>query len=110
MVASCRGYHAGLSLERAPPRNRALCLTNKALTYPLAGLPVVLSDTLGHAELARDLGEGALVPDELAALADDPARLERARAAAWEAARRRWHWEHDADRGALLALVKEAIG
>jgi glycosyltransferase involved in cell wall biosynthesis len=119
MVAACRGYDVGLSLERAPPRNRALCLTNKALTFPLAGLPTVLTATPGQRPLADDLGEGALLcePGDVAGLADglrrwagEPARLERARTAAWEAARRRWHWEHPLERGALLAAVEAALG
>jgi glycosyltransferase involved in cell wall biosynthesis len=119
MVESCRGHDVGLALEREPPPNRALCLTNKAFTYILAGLAVVLTDTPGQRLLARDLGEGALLypPGDVEALAaglrrwaEDKAALRRAKAAAWEAARRRWHWEHPDERGVLLEAVAKVLG
>jgi glycosyltransferase involved in cell wall biosynthesis len=119
MVASCRGFDVGLSLEQPEEQHRALCLTNKALTYPLAGLAVALTDTPGQRDLGRDLGDGALVapPGDVAALAAglrlwaaEPARLAHAKAAAREAAERRWHWEHPRERGALLDAVARAVG
>lgn len=118
MVELCAGYDVGLAVEPGSSVNNALSLSNKALTYPLAGLPVVLTDIPGHGELARDFGEGALLvrPGDATGLAaglrrwsEDRALLARARAAAWEAARRRWHWEHPLERGALLAAVERAI-
>jgi glycosyltransferase involved in cell wall biosynthesis len=118
MVEFCAGHDLGLATEQERPLNRSLCLTNKALTYILAGLPVAASATPGQVPLARDLGEGAFLypPGDVAALAaglrrwsEDRALLARARAAAWEAARRRWHWEHPLERGALLAAVERAI-
>jgi hypothetical protein len=39
----------------------------------------------------------------------DPARLECAKRAAWDAARRRWHWEHPLERGRLQELVRRAL-
>lgn len=119
MVELCDGFDVGLALEQVQVRNRALCLTNKAFTYISAGLAVVLSDTPGQRPLALDLGEGALLyaPGDTAALAaglkrwaDDKSLLVRSRAAAWEAARRRWHWEHPDERGALLRAVAEVLG
>lgn len=119
MVDSCRGYDVGLALEREPPRNRALCLTNKAFTYMLGGLAVAFTDTPGQRPLARDLGEGALLyaPGDVEALAaglrrwaEDRVALLRAKVAAWEAARRRWHWEHPEERGALLETVAKVLG
>ena len=68
--------------------------------------------------LRRDLGEGALVfaPGEPASLAEqmlplmiDAARLTAARAASWQAARTRWHWEHEQERGALLSAVAKVL-
>ena len=118
MVDRCRDHHVGLSLERTNPVSRAVCLPNKALTYPLAGLAVAVTDTPGQRPFAEDLGDGALVyaPGDIDALArglarwaNNPALLCRARMAAWEAARRRWHWEHEQDRGALVALVESAV-
>src|SRR5262249_32359711 len=42
MVDMARGYDIGLALEMSPSRNREICLPNKALTYILAGVPVLM--------------------------------------------------------------------
>jgi glycosyltransferase involved in cell wall biosynthesis len=118
MVDLARRYDVGLALEQAAPRNRQLCLTNKAFTYILAGVPVVMTDTPGQRALAADLGCAAAVAapgdvDGLAAAltawATDSIRLDCAKRAAWEAARRRWHWEHPLERGRLRELVRQAL-
>jgi hypothetical protein len=118
MVALCAGYDVGLSLEHGPVLSRLLCLTNKALSYVLGGLAVAFTDTPGQRALARDVGEGALVyaPGDVPILArglrrwaDDRAALERARRASWQAAERRWHWEHSDERGALIAACAAAL-
>lgn len=118
MVSLCAGYHAGLAVELNDTRSHQLCLSNKALTYILAGLAVVLTDTLGHRALAADLRCGAVVyaPGDVAQLAcglkrwyDDPASLATAQRAAWHAASTRWHWEHERERGALLGAFEEEL-
>jgi hypothetical protein len=118
MIALCGDYDVGLAVERLKPLNRALCLTNKVFTYMLAGLAVACTDTPGQRPLAHDLGEGAYsyTPGDIATLAaglkrwaDDKTLLARAKAAAWRAAQRRWHWEHALERGALLDAVKGAL-
>ena len=118
MVDECRAFDLGVSAEQGHIRNRLLNLPNKATTYPLAGLPVVLTDTPGQRPLADDLGAGALVfsPGDhetlagaLAPLMADRDRLARARDASWNAARTRWHWEHELERGALLSAVRSAL-
>jgi hypothetical protein len=114
MVELCRPYDVGLACEPGLAGNNEVALSNKSLTYPLAGLGVAISDTPGQHDLAADLGEGAAVyrPNDVDALAaglkrwsDDKSLLARAKAAAWDAARRRWHWEHPEERGALLRAV-----
>ena len=72
MVDLSRPYDAGLSPEDGRNLNRELCLNNKALTYILAGLAVVLTDTAGQRPFADDLGDGALRyrPGDIAALAN----------------------------------------
>ena len=118
MVDLARGYDIGLSLEQMSPVSRRLCLTNKAFTYILAGAAVAITDTPGQHPLAADLGRGAAIvpPGDVDALAGafarwagDPEALDCAKRTAWQAAARRWHWEHEAERGALLALVREAL-
>ena len=118
MVDLARGYDVGLALEQMTPRNRQLCLTNKAFTYILAGIAVAVTDTPGQHALGVDLGRAAaLVPvgdvDALAGAfarwAADPAELDCAKRTAWHAATRRWHWEHALEHGALSALVGQAL-
>jgi glycosyltransferase involved in cell wall biosynthesis len=109
----------GLGLEPGFSLNNWLALSNKLFTYMLAGLAVVFTDTPGQRPLALDLGEGALLyrVGDVEALArglkrwdDDRELLARAKAAAWAAARRRWHWEHPEERGTLLGAVARALG
>jgi hypothetical protein len=118
MVDLARGYDVGLALEQMMPPNRRLCVTNKAFTYILAGVAVAISDTPGQHALGVDLGCGAALvpPGDIDTLAGafarwsrDPALLEGAKRCAWLAAVRRWHWEHDLERGRLQALVREAV-
>jgi glycosyltransferase involved in cell wall biosynthesis len=119
IVASAHGYDLGVSSEEPVSLNRQLCLGNKIFVYLAAGLPVVLSGTTAQSELARDLGEAALLypAGDVASLAElfrawtaDPVGQRRSRAAARSAALRRWHWEHPSDRGALLDLVERVVG
>jgi hypothetical protein len=118
MVDACREFDLGVSAEQGDIRNRQLNLPNKATTYPLAGVPVAMTNTPGQQPLARDLGAGALVfaPGNAASLAEqmlplmtDAARMREARAASWQAARRRWHWEHELERGALLSAAARVV-
>jgi hypothetical protein len=119
MVELAQSYQIGLSVEPGFSENNRLALSNKAFTYILSGLAVVFTDTPGQHSLALDLGRGALLyrPGDVEALArglrvwvEDKEALIIARRAAWEAARRRWHWEHPAERGALLEAVTEILG
>jgi glycosyltransferase involved in cell wall biosynthesis len=118
MVELTRPYDVGLSGEEGRVLNHRLCLGNKALTYILGGLAVVLTDTLGHRPFAADLGEGALcyrsgdipsLADGLQRWATDRGLLRRARQAAWNAALNRWNWEDRREKGALLAAVEGAL-
>jgi hypothetical protein len=118
MVDLARGYDVGLALEQMTPLNRQLCVTNKTFTYMLAGVASAMSDTPGQHALGVDLGRAvALVPPgDVAALAAafarwaaDPGALDCAKRTAWQAAGRRWHWEHDAERGTLYRLVRGAL-
>jgi hypothetical protein len=118
MIDLSRGYDCGLALEQTHILNRRICLTNKAFTYMLAGLGIVLTDTPGQRPIAEDLGRNAIVyvPGDVETLArglkrwaEDRAALQAARRASWEAARRRWHWEHPLERGTLLGAVESVV-
>ena len=118
MIDLCRQYDVGLALEPGRFFNSAVCLSNKALTYMLAGLAVAFSDTPGQHPLASNMEEAAVSysPGDAAGLAaglkrwaTDKAALACAKKAAWSAAVRRWHWEHPLERGALLAAVEKVF-
>jgi hypothetical protein len=115
MIALTQPYDAGLACEEPYVLNRRLCLTNKIFTYLAAGVPMLLSRTPAQARLEPELGDAAFGYDcgdvqglagILRRLAADRSLRCRGRAAARDAATRRWHWEHPADRGALLSAVE----
>lgn len=118
MIELCRSYDIGLAVEPGFSFNNKIALSNKAFTYMLAGLAVVFTDTPGQRPLALDLGNAALLyqPGDVAALAaglkrwaDDKELLGAAKMAAWKSAKRRWHWQHDSERGALLQVVRNVL-
>jgi glycosyltransferase involved in cell wall biosynthesis len=119
MVDLARGHDVGLSLEEARVLNRDICLTNKVFTYLLAGLAVAMTGTTAQLRLAADLGDACLVypPGDVTAFAEglrrwdtDRELLRTAREAAWAAAARRWHWEHEEDMGRLLRGMQGCVG
>lgn len=118
LVDASREFDVGLALEQRTSRNNDLALSNKAFTYMAAGLAVAFTDTAGQRALAHSLGNGAVVydPGNAEALAsylkgwsDDPGMLAAAKRTAWNAARTRWRWDHEAESGKLLALVAAAL-
>lgn len=118
LVESCAGYDVGLAVEPGFSPNNLIALSNKVFTYLLGGLAIVLTDTPGQRALAADLKTAAFVykPGDALGLAvglrrwaADTAPLARAKAAAWQAAVRRWHWEHPEERGVLLSAVETAL-
>jgi len=117
MVDLSRGYDIGLALEQVQVRNHQIAQSNKLFTYLLAGNAIAMTDTPGQHPVGVDIGAaaGLVPPGDVAALASvfsrwarEPVTLDAARRAAWEAARRRWHWQHADERGLLYRLVGEA--
>lgn len=111
-------YDIGLALEQPYVHNSQVCLSNKVFTYMLAGLAVVFSDTVGQRPIADDMGEGAFIysPGDITSLASwfrvmaaDKSRLAHAKQTAWDAAKRRWHWDHAEEKGALLAAIERTL-
>lgn len=118
MVEACRRFDVGVSPEQIDVPNRRLTLPNKVLTYPLAPLAVAMTNTPGHQPLASDLNGHAIVyapgstgvlAEGLARWASDERALQDAKDATWDAARRRWHWEHPLERDTLLAAVERVL-
>ena len=119
MIELAQGYDLGVSTEDGAVLNHRLCLGNKIFTYLAAGTPVLLTATPSQARLAMDLGAAAMVyePGDVDALAtvlqrwnSDPNLRCVAAHEVRAAARRRWHWEHAEDRGALLSAFRDALG
>ena len=113
MVELLAEFDVGLATELGTSANRELCLANKALTYMLGGLALVMTETAGHRPLIEALGDESVhyAPGDVDALAsglrrfvDERHFLERCRRASWEAANHRWHWEHAQERGRLVRL------
>jgi glycosyltransferase involved in cell wall biosynthesis len=112
MVAHAAGYTAGLALEKRQPMNRDICLTNKAFTFLLAGIPVILSRTLAQEALARELGHAAQLVDlaspaessaSLASWLDAPELQAHAREKSFQLGREKFNWDHEKQK--LLDLV-----
>ena len=101
-------HHVGLALEQTSPLNRNLCLTNKLLTYMVAGIPSVATDTIGQRPIAEAVPEAVrLVPEnDAGAFAEAVTSLleagPRARAAATQAAEAQLNW--DREKTKLLAI------
>jgi glycosyltransferase involved in cell wall biosynthesis len=119
MIELAQGYDLGVSTEDGAVLNHRLCLGNKIFTYLAAGTPVLLTATPAQARLAMDLGAAATLyePGDVDALATtlqrwsgDPNLRCVAAHEVRAAVRRRWHWEHADDRGALLAAFRTALG
>jgi len=119
MIELAQGYDLGISTEDGAVLNHRLCLGNKIFTYLAAGTPVLLTATAAQARLAMDLGAAAMLydPGDVDALATilqrwngDPNLRCVAAHEVRAAARRRWHWEHANDRGALLTAFRNALG
>jgi glycosyltransferase involved in cell wall biosynthesis len=110
-------HDIGFAGETPLIRNRDLTVTNKILHYLLSGLAVVASDTAGQREVAQQAPDGVfLYPSgdaqalaaRLNALLESAGALRQAKAAALDAAKRRFCWERQEQ--ALLESVNRALG
>ena len=118
MIDTCRSFDIGLSLETGDIPNTRVLLSNKVFTYMLAGLATIYSDTPAQRAFRDALGDRQPICalDDTAALATilrtwdaDRSSLLAAQQDAWHWAKRRWHWEHDNERGRLLRLFDEHL-
>jgi glycosyltransferase involved in cell wall biosynthesis len=116
MVKLSAEYDLGLAVEPGCNKNNQLALSNKAFTYLLGGVPVLLSRTSAQTQLAAELGSAALLvdlskPQQIADVLDayfsDRPRHEASRAEAWRLARARFIW--DIERRKFVANVAAVL-
>ncbi len=109
-------HDVGLALEPNDTLNRDLCISNKILLYPAAGLAVAASRTQGQAWVMQQAPEMGFLyaPGNAAALArgvqawmDDPPHLQSAKEAARRAAKEKFCWERESSR--FLRRVEDAL-
>jgi len=116
LISRVAEHDIGFAGEEKYCRSRDLTVTNKILHYLLGGLAIVASDTAGQREVSMQ-AEGAIElypagnPQALARALDSflasPKRLQHAKAAALQAAERRFCWEKQEQ--ALLEGVDRAV-
>jgi hypothetical protein len=116
MVRLAAKFDVGLALEQPISRNRLLCLTNKILTYMLAGSAIVATLTPGQEPVLREVGEAAEgyafgnIESLAAALRrwhNDRAALDRARRQSWFWGTQRYNW--DSEKNIFLSLVQHTL-
>jgi glycosyltransferase involved in cell wall biosynthesis len=110
-------HDIGFAGETPLIRNKDLTVSNKILHYLLAGLAVVASETAGHREVAEQApcavflypsGDAAALAARLNSLLESADTLRQAKAAALDAAERRFCWERQEK--ALLESINRALG
>lgn len=116
MVREASRYDVGLCCEPGHTLNNRIALTNKLLTYCLAGLPPLMSDIpaqVGFAEKAA-LGDLVYPGNDAVALASimdrslEVRRLDELRTRVWRGGQERWNWEQESL--LMLRAVHDAIG
>jgi glycosyltransferase involved in cell wall biosynthesis len=116
IYASMRGFHVGLALEVPRTRHHEVCISNKILHYPVAGLAVVATALMGQSWVMEQApGMGFLYPPgDAEALAEgllkwleEPGALNGCRLAARKAAEEQFNWEKE--KRVLLAAVNTAL-
>ena len=112
VVRRAAAHDVGLALEVGVPLNRDLCVTNKAFSYLLAGLPVAATATTGQRAVCARLprasrlyasGDAAGLAAAVRSLLDDPG----AARAALEAGEGRFNW--DVEKGTFLDAVARVL-
>jgi len=117
MVRLAARYDVGLVLETGQTQNNDLAQSNKVMTYLLAGVPFLSTDTSGHRELLdRAPGAGWLVPaGDVESLAARLVRLVANRDEVRRAAAQAWHWggirfNWDTEQHIVLREVERVLG
>lgn len=113
MVARAACHDIGLALEMPHCENRDLCVTNKLFTYLNAGIPCVLTDTVGQRPFAERLPaavrliDGKNAEQASESIAELAENLQTAKQAA-RTAGDQYCWENE--RPKFLTIVESQIG
>lgn len=116
MIKLAAEHDLGLSTEPGRDINNRICLGNKIFTYLLAGLPVLMSRTVAQEDLAKRLGEAAVLIDinDLDGIANtldrwlsQPDKLASARAYARKLGQEVYNW--DVEKKHFLNSVEESF-
>lgn len=107
VISAMEQFDVGLALERPDHGNYSRTVTNKVFSYLLAGLAIAATDTPGQREiLEQSASAGFLYPAEkpqvlasrLLEWHENRRELRNAQKAAWDAARRRFCWDHEKEK------------
>jgi glycosyltransferase involved in cell wall biosynthesis len=117
LIRMMSDFDIGLALERPGDPNYSLTITNKIFSYLLAGLPVVATETPGHLEAICDIpavsasytaGDPRALATRIERWLCDPEALQAAQQSAWDLARERFCWDHEAQK--FLGLLTDDDG
>jgi glycosyltransferase involved in cell wall biosynthesis len=109
-------FDVGLALEQPNTRNHDLCLSNKLLSYVLAGNAIAATATAGQRPIIKAIGKAGFLyaPGDIDALADglrawceNREHLESARQQAWSLGSHPYNW--DVEKKKFLELVDGAL-
>ena len=115
-ISSATPYDVGLAVEEPTSRNRELCVSNKILMYLSAGLAVAATATPAQAELMEQIpgagftfsyGDHKSLAKNLRVWIENPDRLAKAKAAAFQAAEERFNWKRE--RAKFLGAIEGAF-
>jgi glycosyltransferase involved in cell wall biosynthesis len=116
MIRLASQYDVGIALEQPVSKNRDVCLTNKILTYLLAGNAVIATattaqmrfmQTIPGAGLCYQIGDVRALARQLTEWDSDRAALERTRLRAWEYGQQTYNWEIEQQK--LLDIVERTL-
>ncbi|MCC5875039.1 MAG: hypothetical protein JJU11_02355 [Candidatus Sumerlaeia bacterium] len=116
LIKSSSVYTLGLCLEQTIPPHRDVCLTNKIFSYLLAGVPMLLSKTAAHVQVAPEFGDAAILLDmadkdstvkAIDRFLGDVSRRETARSESHRLGQTRYNWEREQD--IFLHCVEAAL-
>jgi glycosyltransferase involved in cell wall biosynthesis len=116
MVSLATGYDVGLALEPGANKNNEIALSNKILTYLLAGNALIATATRAQEALVETVDKAGFCyePGDIKTLAaqlmrwhDDRNLLEEARRQSWEYGATRYNW--DVEKHKFLQVVKNVL-